>query len=519
MDRDTVMRLSTHYANTFAPPYFRAELRSRHTETAGQSHAEFGHQIPSTSRPVADGVFGRWHWDGTRLVVNNDRYGFYPLFWFRPPGGGICISSSLASLVEQGASTELDIEALAVFFRLGFFVGDDTPFLAIRTVPPNAVFEWENGNLNCHGRYPQVPRASELSRDDAIDRYTDLFAKAMAKRTPGTDAFAIPISGGRDSRHILLELHRTGYEPAVCVSALDNPPDPNEDPKIAAALCQELGFRYVVIDQQLSRFRAELRKNRETHFCAAAHGWYLALADFLNGQFECTYDGIAGDVLSQSKFLNTHLDAAFRSQNVNGVCDALLSRQSSSELGLQRLLKGSLATAAEGAVARRRLAEEVEKHMGGPNPVASFIFWNRTRRMIALAPYSLLSGVPRVHAPFLDHDLFDFLTTLPSSMLMDHGFHDDTIARAYPDFAHIPYLDKAALPADDTRVRLRYLTEFARTFVLKRPSRLMKNLLPRAKMLAGVLSRGHVNPSISPLIIYLDQVESIMDSRGKTVAD
>lgn len=493
--------------------FFRVGLQAGSIETRGQASAAFGHRIPSGAPAADDGIFADWHWDGTRLVVNNDRYGMYPLFWFRPSGGGVCVSPSLLTLIEQGAPAELDIEALAVFFRLGFFVGDDTPFSAIRTVPPHAVFEWQASGFECRARYPATPRVSSVSRDDAIDEYIDLFARAMAKRAPAPRTCAVPISGGRDSRHILLELHRTGHEPAVCVSALDNPPDPNEDPRIAALLCRELGFNFAVVDQQLSPFDAQLRKNRETHFCAAAHGWYLALADFMNGRFECSYDGIAGDVLSQSKFLNPELDAAFHTRDVATISGALLSMRTAGTHGLDELLKGALKPVLDRDLASNRLAREVEKHLDHPNPVGSFILWNRTRREIALAPYALLSGVPRVYAPFLDHDLFDFLSTLPSGMLLDHRFHDDTIARAYPDFAHVPYVDAAAPLPDDAGVRAAFLARAARRFLLKKPSRLTKNWLPRGKMLASILSGGRMTPWISPFIVYLDQIESIMAER------
>lgn len=496
-------------------PYFLVRNRGGTIEARGQSSATFGHLISSSVDSVADGVFARWHWDGKRLVVDNDRYGFYPLFWSRLPGGAVCVSPSLVTLLKQGVPTELDVEALAVFFRLGSFIGNDTPFSAIRVVPPNAVFEWEDGTLECHGRYPPVPGTSGLSRDEAIDCYIDLFAKAMAKRKPVSGNFAVPVSGGRDSRHILLELHRSGLEPSVCVSVRDNPPNPNEDPKVAAKLCREVGFRLVTLDQRLSLFSAQIRKNLETHFCAVQHGWYLALADFLNGRFEYTYGGIGGDVLSQSKFLSPHLDAVFRSRNVNGICEILLTRQASSRAGIIRLLKGDLKAAMQIEVATRRLAPEVERHLDSPNPVASFMFWNRTRREIALAPYGLLSGIPYVYSPFVDHELFDFLTTLPSSMLMDHTFHDDTIARAYPKFAHIPYVDKTAPATDDTAQRARFLAEATRTFLLKKPSRFVQNLVPRAKMLAGTLARGHAIPWISAYIIYLDQIEHIMGQRRK----
>lgn len=494
--------------------YFLARKHGGRIETRGQASAEFGHRLASRAHPVDDGVFAGWHWDGARLVANNDRYGFYPLFWSRlRDGDGMCISPSLVTLVEQGVPADLDIEALSVFFRLGFFVGDDTPFAAIRTLPPNATFEWEDGQLTCRGRYPSVPGTSDLSRDASIDRYIALFAQAMARRAPKSDAFAVPISGGRDSRHILLELHRMGCTPAACVSAMDNPPDPNQDPPVAGMLCAALGYRQVIVDQELSLFAAQMRKNPATHFCAAEHAWYLALADHLNGRFEHVYDGIAGDVLSAGLWLAPELDAVFRSRSSIAAATAVLRTAGSAEAMLAHLLKGPLRQAASLALARERLGREIERHLASPNPVTSFYFWNRTRRTVALPPFALLRDIPDVYAPYLDHDLFDFLVTLPADMLMDHAFHTDTIARAYPDFADIPYADKQAPQTDASGVRARFAAEVTRRFLLRRPSRLMKNSLPRARMLVHALSAGRIGPWIPPLILYLDQIEAIAYGR------
>lgn len=502
--------------STVSDPYFIVTRRSGGDEIRGQASATFGHRLPSTSQSVPDGIFAGWHWNGTRLVVENDRYGFYPLFWFRLAGGGVGISPSLERLVELGAPTRFDIEALAVFFRLGHFLGDDTPFSAIKVIPPNALFVWENGHLECRGRFPAIAEPASISKSEAVQRYIHLFAQAMSRRMPESGNFAVPISGGRDSRHILLELHRTGTAPAVCISANDNPPNPNVDSEVAASLCLELGFRHSVIDQQLSLLDAELRKNRATHFCSSAHGWYLALADFANARFDCAYDGIAGDVLSQSSFLDAHLNATFHTGDVDAITAELLTRYgtSMSAAGVKGLLRGGLRPAADPQIAHQRLAREVVKHLDAPNPIASFILWNRTRREIALAPYGLLSGVSRVYAPYLDHDLFDFMVTLPANMLMDRTFHDAAIARAYPTFAHIPYADNKHAPrTDDTDVRSRYFAEATQRFLCRKPSTLMANMVPRTKMLVGMLSRGRINPTVSPMILYMDQLESLVRGR------
>ncbi len=494
--------------------YFLVRKRGGRIETRGQASAEFGHRLASHAHPVDDGIYAGWHWEGTKLVVHNDRYGFCPLFWSRLRGNdGVCISPSLVTLVEQGAPADLDIEALSVFCRLGFFVGDDTPFAAIRTMPPNASFEWEDGKLTCRGHYPSVPGVADLSRDASIDKYIALFAQAMARRAPTSNAFAVPISGGRDSRHILLELHRMGCTPAECVSATDNPPDPNEDPPVAGLLCAALGYPQVIVDQELSLFAAQMRKNPATHFCAAEHAWYLALADYLNGRFKHVYDGIAADVLSAGLWLTPELDKTFRSQPSTAAAAAVLRTGGSAEATLAHLLKGRLRQALSPALAQGRLGREIKRHLAMSNPVTSFYFWNRTRRTVALPPYALLRDIPDVYAPYLDHDLFDFLVTLPADMLMDHAFHSDTIARAYPAFANIPYADKQAPQTDASRVRTRFAVDVTRRFLLRRPSRLMKNSLPRARMLVHALSAGRVGPWISPLILYLDQIEAIADGR------
>lgn len=498
------------------PTFFAASPHSGTVETRGSPSASFGHRIPAATGTIDDGVFAQWEWDGQRLRVVNDRYGFQPLFWAQLPGSAIAVSPSILTLIAQGASTDLDIGALAVFFRLGYFVGDDTPFRAVRAMPPNVHFEWSGGTLACKGRYPAPARASSISRGDAIDRYIDLFARSMAKRPPAPSPCALPISGGRDSRHILLELHRTGHQPTVCVSALDHPPDPNEDPEVGAALCRELGVQHVVIDQRLSQFDAQVRKNRETSLAASAHGWYLAVADFINGRYGCTYDGIAGDVLSQSKFLTTEFDNAFRSGDSTTICRTLFVRHAANFNSTRLLLSGPLKSALDDSLAEKRLSTEVERHLGRPNPVASFIFWNRTRREIALAPFALLHGVPCVYAPFIDHDLFDFLTTLPSSMLLDHRFHDDAIARAYPRYAHIPYARGTSPNADDRRTRARFAADTARALLFTRRWRLMKNMFPRAKLLASIVPLACSVPWVSSMMIYLHQLESIVYSRGET---
>lgn len=491
--------------------YFVATTTNGRLETLGRPNVEFGHRISSVNHAVDDGVYAFWRWDGQRLVAGNDRYGFFPLFW-SSIDNGIGISPSILQLIELGASTKLDVDALAVFFRLGHFVGEDTPFSEIKTLPPNADFEWENGQLRCQPRYPVIPECSAVSRHNAVDAYIALFEQAMARRLPPGGSSAVPASGGKDSRHILFQLHKMGITPTICVTEKDPPPDPNEDVEVAARLCRELGFPHTIVEHEMSVFNSHVRKVREVGFCEVPDGWYLPVTDFLRQQYNCVYDGIAGDVLSQSSFLNTDLDAVFQSGRSEAICTMLFARHGGTDFILKDLLRGALEPAAEIDVAVARLSREVSRHITAHNPVASFIFWNRTRRKIAMGPYGLLRNVQYVYAPYLDHDLYDFLTTLPASLLMDRRFHTEVIEKAYPAFRNIPYADhKAARTVDDRRVKAQYLAEAGRRLMLKRPSSVVRTFSPRMKMMISILSRGHVNPWLSPLIVYLDQLESVVE--------
>jgi hypothetical protein len=41
--------------------------------------------------------------------------------------------------------------------------------------------------------------------------------------------------------------------------------------------------------------------------------------------------------------------------------------------------------------------------------------------------------------PFLDHRLFDYLSSIPGEELDDKTLHTDALSKAYPQWAHLPY--------------------------------------------------------------------------------
>jgi hypothetical protein len=460
----------------------------------------------------AIGVFAQWHWDGRRLEVGTDRFGFQPLY-YAVSGSTLWLSPSIPELLRQGAPDDLDDAALAVFLRIGTFLAEDTPFQHIRALPPAARLTWEAGRTHVEGARALVSRR-ELRRDAAIDGYVELFRAAVAKQPVDAPRTIVPLSGGRDSRHILLELHAAGLRvPSVTVRP--SPPKSDEDLRVAAAVAAAVGVPHTVLETAPDRYADETEKNRLTSFCAQEHHWVMPLVRHVTGRDLVLYDGIAGDTLSEAKYMSAERMALFRRGELRRYAEEELS----TEGYLPTLLRQEVYRRFARGLALERLEAELRTHVDAPNPVGSYRFWNRTRRAVAQAPFGLLASVATVRAPFLDHDLYDFLASLPGELLVDRTFHSTTIARAHPEFARLPYEDPAA-PLRPAGAHIRPFGIAALRREVARPLRTreqrVRSLLrhgPYTARLAALLATpGHIENagSMATLGVYLSQLEELV---------
>ena len=397
-------------------------------------------------------TYSEWLWDGTRLHAHNCRLGVHPLFW-RERANGIALATSPLDLLEDGA--QLDYAALAVFLRLGFFVGEDTPFAGVRQLAPGSELNWDVAR-GVRLRTVSLPRGDRLliDRDAAMDRYGALLRRAVADCFPLDGRLCIPLSGGRDSRHIALALHELGVRPHACVTLKHLPGRHNEDARIAAMVAHALDAPHIVLEQPRFYVPNMLRNLHDSAMCADEGAQLPPLTDWLRANADIVFDGIAGDVMSAGLFQNAELHALYGRGDLHGVAGKIFGDWKSSVRGWQHAIGRSLADKLSEDVARARLVVELERHQHHHNPARSFYFWNRTRREIALQPFALFKGLC-VETPYLDAELWNFLDGLPYEMVADQRFHTDTIRRAYPAHARIPFETKGQ--AQDTTAVQRML--------------------------------------------------------------
>jgi asparagine synthase (glutamine-hydrolysing) len=498
-------------------PYLRIRRAGEGWSAEGQSTFGFKRWSPFQSQSnVAQNDLG-WSWDGTTLESRNDRYGLVPLFYFER-GGEIGISTSILRLLTLGAPPAFDYEAISVFLRLGCYLGCDTPFVSIRALPPGATLRWSEGKLDLTASMPAAVE-NDLDRPAALDGFIELFRQSIRRRSPEGAAFAVPLSGGRDSRHILFELCAQGHRPKECVTArYFSPGDTgNGEVEVAARIARAVGIPHRAVGPPASRFDAERRSHPLTNFCSLDAAWMFSLADALAGKVDLIYDGIGGDVLSAGLFLTAERLQRFRSRSLVQLANELLYDESEApvfDASVRKELKRSVAIG--------RTVRELERHVDAPNPVGSFIFWNRTRRHIGSGNLSILARAVTVVTPYLDDDLFDFLSGLPAEMILDHSLHTEAIRLAYPQHATQPYSVRSTAVGrtmNDAAVR-KYAQDSMRAGIRPGRTKLARRRFFLPRLFRCLVDRGY-QASVNWLgtsFLYMIALESAADL-GESSAD
>jgi len=402
----------------------------------GDSSALCGYQLED-----GEGVFNRWSFTANGVIAENDFFGFRPLY-YKASKGHLWLSEDIRYLIEP--NEELNYPALAVFLRMGDYLDDQTAFKHIKTLPANSKLLFDKAGvrivskavLNVSTTFGSLSRL----KSDYEEFFSESIRKIRADVAVADEPVILPLSGGRDSRHILLELVEQGQQHIRCVTIKHQPPKSNEDFVVASLLANRLKLPHIALEQRLPFLQAELHKNELTSFCALEHSWFLPLSQFLSEQqAPLVFDGIGGDVLATgSARLNAHRLSLARKKNWRALADDLLG----SEGYLPAMMSSDLAKLMAREHALDAVSKALEKYDGTANPIAQFYFWNRARRTIGSSAFGILGQVSTTLAPFLDYRLYALLNQVPAEFFIQQGrsfLHDQIIADSYSAAADIRY--------------------------------------------------------------------------------
>jgi asparagine synthase (glutamine-hydrolysing) len=387
-----------------------------------------------------------WKADGDHVAAWTDRLGFIQIFC-HIGCDEIMLADNLRDVASRVSGLQFDFDALSIFFRLGFFLGNDTPFCGIKVLPPSISLRWPD---QTHVPEPAAtaPRAWDLSRAAATENYIHLFSESCRKRADESRHHVLPLSGGRDSRHIFLELLRLGMPPSAVITHPRMPPFGERDIAIAALLAERAGIPHLRINPPGGGWtlRVEREKNEITHYLSDEGAWIKEIGESLPAEADILFDGLAGGIWGNSVFWDPVMYALLQSGHGEACAVRLLNPDK-----IPKIFSASITRELSLDRAIARLARELDLYGEFPNPVGEFYFRNRTRREISLGPTRLFPQRVDVKLPYIDEDVIHFLSSLPAESYGEHGFHDEVILKAYPDWADIPF-EKKGLPKPAARI-------------------------------------------------------------------
>lgn len=405
----------------------------------GQAQAFVGHRqsIPGDARPR--GLWGQWDWDGQTLSAQVDALGYFSLFVYTK-GRQVAVSPSILQLLAQGADARADPVALAVFHRVGFFVGNDTPFKYIKVLPADGRLTWRDGTARVEGGEP-MPQARSISRENALEAFIEIPRAAVRRFLSAWDGpIALPLTGGRDSRHILLEMNAQKRLPDICLTFHHGGHALNSEVLAARAVARRVGVRHALLGKPRLRLRDALRGLLMTQLCADEHAQMMPLHDYLHASTAAAIDGIGGDILTNPDDWAAGFMERARRDDYEGIARGMVEGHGGviSRHG-HAGGAGAVFSPDLDAAAIERIAQAVRAYDSAPDPYQAFWFHHRTRREIAFVSTSIMGGASQVFCPYLDPDFVDLGLSLPWSVTCDQKLHDDAIFRAFPAFADIPF--------------------------------------------------------------------------------
>lgn len=422
--------------------YFKAQIDGNTIRTAGQVLCMLGHSYHLSGYPKPAGTWARWEFKDNTLTIENDCLGFYPIYYYLD-GSKIIVSNSILKIITEAGDVELDENALGMFVRRNYFLDNCTAFKNIKTLAPNTTIKWSAGSFTVNQSFLPAARPANLSHEQIVDGYVDLTRQAISRNLPSDEKFIMPLSGGRDSRIMLLELLKMGFSPEFCVTCGDL-----RDIKLASQICQRLGLEHKILEPKQRWVSDAIRKNISISFTTIQHDWLMSVGDLVRNSGRLSYDGNGVGMFSRNAFTDNGIKyfETFRAGRYEELADIAFPRDSANEHYIQMLpeqfyfLKGGL----DGL--RQNYINGLFKYDIYPNNLSAFSFYTNTRTAISTCPFGIMYPA-KIYCPLLDYDLFSFVASLTPEQVLEKEPQADAVRKAFPDFADIPFYNELKFEA------------------------------------------------------------------------
>lgn len=371
------------------------------------------------------------------LLIGNDRYGLVPAYYFYDKSSNVWIISSDIDLIKKiSAPLTYDKTAIQELVLFDFLIGDRTLYNEIKCYNQgsNAKIKYDSLDLHQYWNYKSGPSLQSISYSDAFEKGKYLLKKAINKHElPGLRAL-VPLSGGLDSRVIV------GYR-KVNKQRIDGTVSYGEEG------CNDLRYSNLVAEKlELLNIPFHLSPQKMVDnslaFLSSSngmlgihHGHSMIYMDSLQNSFDYKLSGFLGDVVAGG-FVQEKNKISNNSANKISIISKYLLEKFCYQFEKNHQLSKYFDLTAIKDDLNEILNQQTSLEDLG-DYYEYFFYTQKGRRQVN--NIELLSN-PKLETlyPFMDYDLFDFMTSLPLVFRKNQFLYRNIIATQLSEISDIP---------------------------------------------------------------------------------
>lgn len=412
------------------------------------------------------GMFAFAIWDSRKreLFVARDRFGKKPLYYTIPKSCGVLFASEIKALRSLALSIDkpwnISDQAIYHYLSLGVIPQPMTIYSEVKVLLPGHWMSIRDQNLR-FGKYWELTYDSQtdLSYSDTIEKTRELIAESVRLRLRSDVPVGLFLSGGIDSSIAALEAAKTigGSLHTLTVSVPDS--GFNEAP-VAQRTAQFLGVRNTVLPVEMNLVKdiSRIVEVYDQPFADSSAILTLRVAELAGQHVKVVLTGDGGDELfagyrrhCAAHYL--HYLGHWPTFGFLGVIPNLFSVARRSKLGLiSRLFKGSSVQGSDRylSLTTDMLVESDKKTIWLRVPQTPTETWlngiisselsglqcqmnsdikvNLLSALLVKMDMATMAASVEARSPLLDHELAEFVASLPPSYLV-HGFRTKALLR------------------------------------------------------------------------------------------
>jgi len=414
-----------------------------------------------------DGMFAFAIWDDQekKLFAARDRFGEKPFYYFyNSLDRALHFASELKALWAAGLSANTDESMLLNYLALGLtnHPGDNekTFYKNFKRLPAGHYLDfnpYEEKAIPTITRYWQLDKESQstISEKDAIERFSELFQQSVANRLRADVTIGTSLSGGLDSSSVVASIHsqlsgNTHYHQQCFTASF--PDFEKDETNYASQVVQQFSLQQYISYPNAAAFSDELEKlirhHEEPISSASVYAQFKVFELARQQKVKVLLDGQGADEIlaGYTKYLHWYLQELFAAGKFNQFqTEKRKLRQHTIpfEWGA-RNYPAALFPAWTSVQLEKRAYEKVfnnkifnreflhshfdklSLHKPPVHKLNDLLYYNTQQsgleELLRYADKNSMAHGCEVRLPFLQHELVQYIFSLPSSFKINNGY-------------------------------------------------------------------------------------------------